>query len=153
MIQAIATLFRVLAYIEFRDDAASVRLMRGDLQLWREAIAGTGTLDVKLARVAGIVGHGRLAPPLQPPGEAAHITVVYKWGPRRFRPIYVGRPRAELAVDLSRSAGRRRLPSRRDLQQRLAFRAGRDDTFSVAAAVRPSRWSVPGNRRSSRTPQ
>ena len=111
--------YRVTAYIELRDDAAFVRLMRSDLQLWREAIPEPATLDVKLARVRV----NRQAPVglrlrYSPPGEAAHITVVYKWGPRRFRPIYIGRPRAELSVNL------RDLPGGDDCRLVVTYRNG-----------------------------
>src|SRR4029450_6557775 len=42
--------YRVIGYIQLRDDAAAVRLMRGDLELWRETIPAPATLDVRVSR-------------------------------------------------------------------------------------------------------
>lgn len=93
--------FRVLAYIELREDAAAVRLMRGDLELWRSPIPAAPTLDVKLSSARG----AREKPLVlrlrySKPGEAAHVTVVYKWGERRFRTIYIGPPAPQIEIDL-----------------------------------------------------
>ncbi len=93
--------FRVIGYIELRNDAAVVRLMRGDLELWRSTIPGPATLDLKLARTrTSRATPVRLGLRYSSPGRDAHVTVVYQWGARRFRPIYIGRPKREIAVDL-----------------------------------------------------
>ncbi|HEX7020995.1 MAG TPA: hypothetical protein VF159_13335 [Gemmatimonadaceae bacterium] len=98
--------FRVLAYIELRDDAAAVRLMRDDLELWRSPIPPAPTLDVKLSSVRGardkpVVLRLRYSKPF----EGAHVSVVYKWGERRFRTIYIGPPAAQVEVDLRAMPG------------------------------------------------
>ena len=98
--------YRVIAYIELREDAVAVRLMRGDLELWREVIPAPPTLDVRVSGVRD-AREKPLALRLRysPPGENAHVTVVYKWGERRFRPIHIGRPRAEIAINLRELPG------------------------------------------------
>jgi hypothetical protein len=93
--------FRVLAYIELRDDAAAVRLMRDDLELWRATIPAAPTLELKLSRV----GNAREKPLVlrlrySEPGDGAHVTVVYKWGERRFRTIYIGPPAPQFEIDM-----------------------------------------------------
>ena len=98
--------YRIIGYIQLRDDAATVRLMHADLELWRESIPAAPTLDV---RVTGV--RAARDKPLtlylrySPPGENAHVTVVYKWGERRFRPIYLGKPKTEIALDLRELPG------------------------------------------------
>jgi hypothetical protein len=98
--------YRVTGYIQLRDDAAAVRLMRGDLELWRDMIPAPPTLDVKVSRVRGAREKPlTLRLRYSPPGENAHVTVVYKWGERRFRPIYIGRPKPEIAINLRELPG------------------------------------------------
>ena len=93
--------YRIIGYIQLRDDAATVRLMHGDLELWRERIPAAPTLDVKVTPVRATRDKPlTLRLHYSPPGENAHVTVVYKWGERLFRPIYVGKPQTEIALDL-----------------------------------------------------
>jgi hypothetical protein len=98
--------YRVIGYIQLRDDAAAVRLMRGDLELWREMIPSPPTLDVKVSRIRAARDKPlMLRLRYSAPGEHAHVTVVYRWGERRFRPIYVGRPKPEITIDLRELPG------------------------------------------------
>jgi hypothetical protein len=97
-----ARTFRVQAYIGLREDAASLRLMRGDIQLWEHAIPEQPTLDIRLmARRASRDRPLALRLKFSPPGEQAHLTVIYRWGERQFQPIYIGPPAEKLEFDLA----------------------------------------------------
>lgn len=95
--------FRVTAYIELRDDAAEVQLMRGDLLLWRDKIGEPPSLNIKLGRgkKRGFV----LRSDYSPPGEFANMLVVYQWGEGQFEPIYVGPPLPTIEIDLTEMPG------------------------------------------------
>ncbi len=98
--------FRVLAHIEFREDASIVRLMRRDIELWREEIPPAPTLEVNLAqrrvtREKPAVLRARFSEG----GKEATLTVVYQWGPRQFRPIYIGPPTEQVELDLAELPG------------------------------------------------
>jgi len=98
--------FRVLGYIQLRDDAAAVRLMQGDLELWREKIPKAPTLAVSVSAVRATRERPlTLKLRYSPPGAGAHVTVVYKWGERRFRPVYIGPPKPEININLRELPG------------------------------------------------
>ena len=94
--------FRVMAYIELREGAETVRLRRdGELELWRAAIPPAPGLRVTLAsRRIGADRKVRLRLRYSAAGHDAHLTLVYQWGDRRFRPIYVGPPAESMTLDL-----------------------------------------------------
>ena len=94
--------FRVIAHIELRPDAAFVRLMHDcDLQIWREAVPEAASLEVGFTRTRGSRDRPmELRFRYSPPGDAAHLTIVYQWGTGRFRPIYIGPPRPAISVNL-----------------------------------------------------
>ena len=98
--------FRVTAYIELRDDALAVRLRNEDVILWKAEIPPPARLSV--------VGPGKRATRSKPvlvrlqmseAGEGAHVALVYRWGTRQFRVVYVGAPQERIAVDLSELPG------------------------------------------------
>ena len=95
--------FRVTAYIELREEATEVRLMRGDLELWRDRIGEAASLKLELGRAARkrIV----LRADYSEPREFANMLVVFQWGEGQFEPIYVGPPQREIAVDLTDMPG------------------------------------------------
>jgi hypothetical protein len=98
--------FRVVAYIELRPDATVVRLMRHDLELWRDEIPPRPTLQIALERARP----SRRTPAVlrfrySRGGPQSHLTIVYKWGTRRFRPIYIGRPSERVEIDLADMPG------------------------------------------------
>ena len=98
--------FRVLAYIGLRPEAVIVRLRRGDIDIWHSGIPDAPWVRVRLPRKR--IGEDRrivLALEFSAPSEVAHLTVVYKWGPRQFRPVYIGPPRNEIELDLSDMPG------------------------------------------------
>lgn len=99
--------FRVLALIALRDGAKAVRLRRdGELELWCMAIAPAPTLLLSLAsRRLGADRRLKLKLRYSQDGDEAHVTLVYQWGERRFRPVYVGPPAAEMTLDLSDMPG------------------------------------------------
>jgi hypothetical protein len=96
----------VLVYIGLRPEAAAVRLRRDDVVLWTAEIPPAASLRV-------ITPRGRpdrrkryvLGLRYSEPGEGAHVTVVYKWGERRFRSIYIGPPAEKLELDLREVPG------------------------------------------------
>lgn len=88
--------FHVDAYIQLRDDAARVRLRRGEFVLWDRAIGDPAALEVSLVkrnRDRAVLGLS-----FSEPGDGANMLVVYQWGARRFEPVYVGPPTEELVV-------------------------------------------------------
>src|SRR5918992_2252449 len=98
--------YRLLAYIGLHPDAASVRLRRDDLVLWRTEIPPPAKVTVGLERSRPSRGKRYpLRVRFSEPGERAHLTVVYQWGPRQFRPIYIGPPRETVPIDLSELPG------------------------------------------------
>src|SRR5918992_1576124 len=104
------TLHRELALVRpdigLDPDAASVRLRRDDLVLWRTEIPPPAKVTVGLERSRPSRGKRYpLRVRFSEPGERAHLTVVYQWGPRQFRPIYIGPPRETVPIDLSELPG------------------------------------------------
>jgi hypothetical protein len=99
--------FRVLAYVELRADAAAVRLRREpDLELWRATIPEAPKLRISLASRRARDGRRvELALRYSPPGEGAHLTLVYRWGERRFRPVYLGPPQQAITLSLDDMPG------------------------------------------------
>lgn len=93
---------RVLAHIELRDDADTVRLVRdGKLELWRAEIPSAPSLRIALAtRRAPKDRKVQLRLNYSAASDQAHLTLVYQWGDRRFRPLYVGPPAESMTVDL-----------------------------------------------------
>ncbi|MBN3760728.1 hypothetical protein [Burkholderia sp. Ac-20365] len=98
--------FRVLAYIELRPDAAFVRLRRMEIVVWRREIPSPAELSM--------TGPGkrvvRTRPPtlrfrFSKPSDDAHLTLVYRWGPRQFRVVYLGPPEKQIALDLAEMPG------------------------------------------------
>ena len=93
---------RVLAHIELRDDADAVRLLRdGELELWRAEIPPAPSLRIALTArrpLADRKVHLRLH--YSAASDEAHLTLVYQWGDRRFRPMYVGPPAESITLDL-----------------------------------------------------
>jgi hypothetical protein len=128
--------FRIIAYIQLRDDAAVVRLLRDDLELWQERIPEAPTLAVSVSGTRG-KREKPLALRLQfsTPGKGAHVTVVYKWGDRRFRPIYVGPPKPQIDIDL------RELPGGEKCQLVVSYSNG---LRSAHAATTPFRVQLLG---------
>ncbi len=94
--------FRVLAYIGLREGADSVRLLRdGELELWRSTIPPAPSLRITLtSRRAGADRKVQLRLRYSAASNHAHLTLVYQWGDRRFRPMYVGPPAELIALDL-----------------------------------------------------
>jgi hypothetical protein len=91
----------VLAYIGLRPEAQAVRLRRDDLILWVAEIPPAPTLRVVAPRSRPQRGKRyELGLRYSEPREGAHVSVVYKWGERRFRPIYIGPPAERLQLDL-----------------------------------------------------
>lgn len=94
--------YRVVAYIELRAEVESIRLVRGDLELWRAPLPAAPRLEVALGRERVVRGKPvGLRLKFGPRGDGEHLTVVYRWGERRFRPIYIGPPVERLALDLT----------------------------------------------------
>lgn len=98
--------YRVVAHIELRDDASAVRLIRKDLELWRDEIPDAPQLEVsfvarRIAREKPVVLRVRVSDG----GKDATLTVVYQWGARQFRPIYIGPPTSDLELDLAELPG------------------------------------------------
>jgi hypothetical protein len=98
--------FRLVAYIGLQDEAASARLRRGDLVLWRTEIPAAPKVRVSIGRAQP---NRKRSYPLDlrysEPGEGAHLTVVYQWGERQFRPIYIGPPAESIKIDLRELPG------------------------------------------------
>ncbi|CAN5628393.1 hypothetical protein BH20VER1_BH20VER1_14700 [soil metagenome] len=94
--------FRVLAHIGLREAADAVRLMRdGELEVWRAAIPPAPSLRIALtAKRAGADRKVQLRLRYSAETKEAHLTLVYQWGDRRFRPLYVGPPAESLVLDL-----------------------------------------------------
>jgi hypothetical protein len=100
----------VQAYVELRPGAAAVRLVRdGELELWRAAIPPAPKLAISLAQTSrknvDRDRKVRLALRYSAGGEDAHLTLVYQWGARQFRPIYVGPPAETMTLDLADMPG------------------------------------------------
>jgi len=93
--------YRLVAYIGLHDDAASARLRRDELVLWRTEIPDAPKVSVTLSRTRpSRKGRYPLRLSYSEPGEGAHVTVMYQWGERRFRPIYIGPPSETIAIEL-----------------------------------------------------
>jgi hypothetical protein len=93
--------FRVLAYIGLRPEARRVRLRHDDLIMWEANIPEPpkvrATLGTKRpTRKAALALNLRYSEP----GEDAHLSVVYQWGERQHRPIYIGPPAESIRVDV-----------------------------------------------------
>lgn len=98
--------YDVTAYIGLRPDAATVRLVRGDLLLWREPIAEEAGLEVALGRVTPRKRGATLSVRFSDPAnERPHLTVIYQWGEGRFETIYLGPPQERLDLDLTEWPG------------------------------------------------
>lgn len=98
--------FAVLAYIGLREEASGVRLRRNDLTLWTVEIPPAP--DVSIALPRGRPQRDRiyqLRLRFSEPYGKAHVMLVYKWGERRFQPIYTGPPAEVLEVDLATLPG------------------------------------------------
>ena len=94
--------FTVLAYIGLREDAAAVQLRRDDLVLWTAEIPPAPKLAITLdrgrpTRRKPCVVRLRFSEPYGDP----HLLLVYRWGERRFQPIYTGPPQEALELDLA----------------------------------------------------
>lgn len=81
--------FRVQAYIELREGTVTVRLRRhGELELWQAELPPAPTLRVSLASPrVGSDPKVRLKLRYSAGTDDAHVTLVYRWGERRFRPV------------------------------------------------------------------
>ncbi len=99
--------FRVLAYIELREGADAVRLRRdGELELWRAAIPPAPLLRITLtSQRAAADRKVQLRLRYSAASSDAHLTLVYQWGDRGFRPMYVGPPAESIALDLRNMPG------------------------------------------------
>jgi hypothetical protein len=96
----------VRAYIGLRPDAAVVRLRRDDLVLWVAEIPPAPSLRVAAPRARPSRDKRyALALRYSEPREGAYVSVVYKWGERRFRSIYIGPPAETLELDLRQLPG------------------------------------------------
>ena len=83
-----------------------MRLRRDDLVLWIAEIPPAPTLRVSAPRAKPVRDKRyELGLRYSEPGEGAYVSVVYKWGERRFRPIYIGPPAGQLKLDLRDAPG------------------------------------------------
>lgn len=93
--------WRVTAYITLREDAQSVVLRHGEIVVWRSPLPPAPSLEVSAPRRVSREQPVPLRFAYSEPGAGAFLQVVYQWGERRFRAIYVGPPRELLEFNLA----------------------------------------------------
>jgi hypothetical protein len=100
------TPWRVRAAIKIREDAVGVRLMREDLVLWSRGLPERPELaitdiELQLRKAREVVVHLRFSEP----GDNAWMALVYQWGERKHRVLYLGEPKSAVTLDLRHMPG------------------------------------------------
>jgi hypothetical protein len=117
-----APTWRVRVYLPLDDEAAEVRLRRGDVVLWTRGIGEAPNVEVELvARPTrgkrGVPGEafpgGRpavlaLDRTRAADGATAYAKVIYRWAEGQFAAVYLGPARAKISIPADRLPGGRR---------------------------------------------